>query len=108
MDVYALTRYGPCFILAVYALYKLTSPRQCQRTVAREIAVGEVVGQGRYGLVKRGAYQGQPVAVKVFFSMEEASWQREKQVYQTCRLQHPNVLGKTLGLVEEEGFVDNR
>ncbi|XP_043206539.1 bone morphogenetic protein receptor type-1B-like isoform X2 [Amphibalanus amphitrite] len=68
-------------------------PFLAQRTIAREIAVGEIVGQGRYGLVKRGAFQGQPVAVKVFFSLEEASWQREKDVYETCRLQHPNVLG---------------
>ena len=47
------------------------------------------------GWSREGAFQGQPVAVKVFFSLEEASWQREKDVYETCRLQHPNVLGKT-------------
>ncbi|XP_037085271.1 bone morphogenetic protein receptor type-1A-like [Pollicipes pollicipes] len=68
-------------------------PFLTQRTIAREIVVGETVGQGRYGLVKRGLYHGQPVAVKVFFTLEEASWQREKEVYETCRLQHPNVLG---------------
>jgi len=68
-------------------------PFLAQRTIAREIAVFETVGQGRYGLVKRGNYHGQSVAVKVFFTPEEASWQREKQVYEMCRLQHPNILG---------------
>lgn len=68
-------------------------PLLCQRTIAREVALCECVGRGRYGLVYSAVYQGTPVAVKMFFSLDETSWRREKFIYETCRLQHPNVLG---------------
>lgn len=35
------------------------------------------------------------MAVKVFFTTEEASWFRETEIYQTVLMRHENILGKT-------------
>ena len=37
--------------------------------------------QGRYGEVWRGIWQGENLAVKNFFSRDEASWKRETEIY---------------------------
>ena len=34
------------------------------------------------------------MAVKIFFTTEEASWFRETELYQTVLLRHDNILGK--------------
>jgi len=52
------------------------------------------VGKGRYGEVWMGKWRGEKVAVKVFFTTEEASWFRETEIYQTVLMRHENILGK--------------
>jgi len=68
-------------------------PLLIQRTIARQIVLGECVGKGRFGAVHRGTWHDQYVAVKIFATTEEASWFREAQIYQTTMLRHENVLG---------------
>ncbi|KAM9111454.1 bone morphogenetic protein receptor type-1B-like [Pangshura tecta] len=64
-----------------------------QRNIAREIEMVKQIGRGRYGEVWMGNWRGEKVAVKVFFTIEEASWLRETEVYQTVLLRHENILG---------------
>lgn len=52
------------------------------------------VGKGRYGEVWMGKWRGEKVAVKVFFTTEEASWFRETEIYQTVLMRHENILGE--------------
>ena len=68
-------------------------PFLIQRTVARTIKITELIGNGRYGQVYLGYYQGEPVAVKKFFSRDENSWCRETEIYNTLLLRHDNILG---------------
>lgn len=51
------------------------------------------IGKGRYGEVWRGVWHGENVAVKIFFSRDEASWARETEIYSTIMLRHENILG---------------
>lgn len=51
------------------------------------------IGKGRYGEVWLGRWRGEKVAVKVFFTREEASWFRETEIYQTVLMRHENILG---------------
>ncbi len=46
-----------------------------------QITLGECIGKGRYGEVWRGLWHGESVAVKIFFSRDEASWTRETEIY---------------------------
>ena len=50
-------------------------------------------GKGRYGEVWRGMWQGEGVAVKIFSSIDEKSWFRETEIYNTVMLRHENILG---------------
>ena len=68
-------------------------PFLIQRTVARTIKITEMIGNGRYGQVFLGYYQGEPVAVKKFASRDEKSWVRETEIYNTLLLRHDNILG---------------
>ena len=68
-------------------------PYLTQRSIAHDIELLEVVGRGFYGVVWRGEYKGEPVAVKIFSSMAERSWEREAEIYQTTMLRHKNILG---------------
>lgn len=43
-----------------------------------------------------GKWRGEKVAVKVFFTAEEASWFRETEIYQTVLMRHENILGKCI------------
>lgn len=52
------------------------------------------VGKGRYGEVWLARWRGEKVAVKVFFTTEEASWFRETEIYQTVLMRHENILGQ--------------
>ena len=67
---------------------------QVQRTIAKQIHLVKSVGKGRYGEVWKGKWRGENVAVKIFFTTEEASWFRETELYQTVLLRHDNILGK--------------
>ena len=54
--------------------------------MARQISLREVIGRGRFGEVQRGEWRGSDVAVKIFSSLDEKSWVREVEVYQTSML----------------------
>lgn len=69
-------------------------PMQVQRTIAKQIQMVRQVGKGRYGEVWMGKWRGEKVAVKVFFTTEEASWFRETEIYQTVLMRHENILGE--------------
>ncbi|KAG7155902.1 Activin receptor type-1-like [Homarus americanus] len=73
-------------------------PLLIQRTLAKQIWLSEVIGKGRYGEVWCGVWHGEKVAVKIFFSRDEASWARETEIYRqvfgnTVLLRHENILG---------------
>ncbi|XP_060530450.1 activin receptor type-1 [Cylas formicarius] len=68
-------------------------PLIVQRTLAKQISLMECIGKGRYGEVWRGVWHGENVAVKIFFSRDEASWNRETEIYSTVLLRHENILG---------------
>lgn len=68
-------------------------PLLVQRTVAKQIQMVESIGKGRYGEVWLARWRGERVAVKVFFTTEEASWFREIEIYQTVLMRHENILG---------------
>ena len=79
-------------------------PLLVQRSIARQINLSEVIGQGRFGEVRysmvsgnvtvivltqspfaqvwRGRWRGEDVAVKIFSTRDEKSWQRESDIYQ--------------------------
>ncbi|KAL0979823.1 hypothetical protein UPYG_G00190230 [Umbra pygmaea] len=68
-------------------------PLLVQRTIAKQIQMMKQIGKGRYGDVWMGKWRGERVAVKVFFTTEEASWFRETEIYQTVLVRHENILG---------------
>ncbi|KAM6987180.1 bone morphogenetic protein receptor, type IBb isoform 2-T2 [Aplochiton taeniatus] len=68
-------------------------PLLVQRTIAKQIQMVKQIGKGRYGEVWMGRWRGERVAVKVFFTTEEASWFRETEIYQTVLVRHENILG---------------
>lgn len=68
-------------------------PYLTQRSIAHDIELVEVVGRGYFGVVWRGEYKGEPVAVKIFSPVAEPSWHREAEIYQTTMLRHKNILG---------------
>ncbi|XP_072534492.1 bone morphogenetic protein receptor, type IAa isoform X2 [Salminus brasiliensis] len=68
-------------------------PLLVQRTIAKQIQTVRLIGKGRYGEVWLGRWRGEKVAVKVFFTREEASWFRETEIYQTVLMRHENILG---------------
>ena len=68
-------------------------PLLVQRTIAKQIQMVQSIGKGRYGEVYLAMWRGEKVAVKVFFTMEEASWFRETEIYQTVLMRHDNILG---------------
>lgn len=68
-------------------------PLLVQRTIAKQIQLVRSIGKGRYGEVWKGKWRGENVAVKIFFTTEEASWFRETELYQTVLLRHDNILG---------------
>ena len=55
-------------------------PQLLRRTIARQIRLGEIIGKGRYGEVYRGVRFDENVAVKIFSSRDEASWEREVDI----------------------------
>ncbi|GLH01866.1 Putative mitogen-activated protein kinase kinase kinase 7-like [Gryllus bimaculatus] len=93
------TYYASDDFLREYLEQSLTSgsgsglPLLIQRTLARQISLAECIGKGRYGEVWRGIWHGENVAVKIFFSRDEASWSRETEIYSTILLRHESILG---------------
>ncbi|EDW08141.2 bone morphogenetic protein receptor type-1B [Drosophila mojavensis] len=68
-------------------------PLLVQRTIAKQIQMVRLVGKGRYGEVWLAKWRDERVAVKTFFTTEEASWFRETEIYQTVLMRHENILG---------------
>lgn len=67
-------------------------PLLIQRTLAREIKLEACIGAGRYGEVWRGDYRCEKVAVKIFYSRDEASFQREVEIYSIILMKSENIL----------------
>lgn len=86
------------FSLLTHAFPTFAVP-QVQRTIAKQIQMVKQIGKGRYGEVWMGRWRGEKVAVKVFFTTEEASWFRETEIYQTVLMRHENILGESNVLV---------
>ena len=64
-----------------------------QQTIAKQIEVFHEIGRGRFGQVYFAKLRGiDKVAVKTFFTKDEASWKRESDIYQTVSLRHENIL----------------
>lgn len=72
-------------------------PVLTQRTLAKQVALVECLGSGGGnfgGEVWRGIWHGESVAVKIYFSRDEAAWARETEVYsQLLPSRHDNILG---------------
>lgn len=68
-------------------------PLLVQRTIAKQIQMIESIGKGKYGEVWLARWRDENVAVKIFFTSEEASWFRETEIYQTVLMRHENILG---------------
>jgi len=73
-------------------------PLLVQRTLAKQVALVECLGNGSSGgfggEVWRGVWHGESVAVKIYFSRDEAAWARETEVYsQLLPSRHDNILG---------------
>lgn len=64
-----------------------------KRTIAKQLVMGHSIGKGRYGEVWMAKWREEKVAVKVFFTTEEASWFRETDIYQTVLMRHSHILG---------------
>ncbi|XP_065187848.1 TGF-beta receptor type-1-like [Sycon ciliatum] len=64
-----------------------------QRTVSREITLISRIGNGRFGEVYRGEWRGNDVAVKIFKTMDEDSFFREVELFNTNMLRHENIVG---------------
>ncbi|XP_052588190.1 TGF-beta receptor type-1-like [Peromyscus californicus insignis] len=67
-------------------------PLLIQRTIARTVMLQESIDKGQFGELWLGKWWGE-VAMKIFSSMEEHSWFRETETYQTVMLHHENILG---------------
>ena len=68
-------------------------PLLVQRSVARQVTLLHTIGQGRFGQVWKGDWRGEFVAVKIFSTIDEKSWFREVEIFQTVMLRHENILG---------------
>ena len=68
-------------------------PRMVQVTIARQIVLKELIGTGRYGQVYVGDYRDDLVAVKIFSTVDEESFNREKEIYNIVSIRHDNILG---------------
>lgn len=93
---------GPCLVGSQGTLKDLIDqssgsgsglPLLVQRTIAKQLTLSQCVGKGRYGEVWLARWRGEKVAVKVFYTLEEASWFRETEIYQTVLMRHDNILG---------------
>uniref|UniRef100_T1IKD1 Serine/threonine-protein kinase receptor n=1 Tax=Strigamia maritima TaxID=126957 RepID=T1IKD1_STRMM len=80
-------------------------PLLVQRTIGKQIQMVKSIGKGRYGEVWLAKWRDEKVAVKVFITTEESSWQREIEIYQTVLLRHENILGYVAADIKGTGSV---
>lgn len=59
----------------------------------KQITLVNIIGKGRFGEVWRGEWRGENVAVKIFSSVDEKSWFREVEIFQTVG--QPTILSIT-------------
>ena len=64
-----------------------------ERTISREIILGNQISKGRFGEVYRGLWRGNDVAVKMFQTKDEESFFREIDLFNTNMLRHNNIVG---------------
>lgn len=64
-----------------------------RRTISREVELLHRIGNGRFGEVYGGEWRGRKVAVKIFRTVDESSFFREVELYNTLMLRHENILG---------------
>ena len=62
------------------------------RTLSREIELRTLIGKGRFGEVHSGVWQGEDVAVKIFYARDESSWLVETEIYYSTLLRHEHIL----------------
>ena len=79
-------------------------PILVQRTIAWQIILKDCIGRGRFGEVYMGEWRAEKVAVKIFLSRDEPSWQRETDIYKHNMLRHSNLL-RWIGS-DTKGFFD--
>lgn len=51
------------------------------------------MGRGRFTEVYLGDWNARKIVEKIFSTVEEERWFREKKIYETALLRHDNVLG---------------
>ncbi|XP_046916600.2 activin receptor type-1C [Dermatophagoides farinae] len=67
-------------------------PRMVQSTIAKQIDLKRMIGEGRFGRVYHGVRHCEHYAVKIFFSIHESSWRREVDIYQGIIMRHENIV----------------
>ncbi|OTF80474.1 Protein kinase-like protein, partial [Euroglyphus maynei] len=67
-------------------------PRMIQSTIAMQIEIKGMIGEGRFGRVYHGVRHCEHYAVKIFSSRYEASWKREVDIYQGTIMRHENIV----------------
>lgn len=74
-------------------------------TIGRQIEKTKQIGHGRYGEVWLARRFGDLVAVKQSYGPQKESWQRERDIYESCVMRHNNILcfigADTLGKCDE-------
>ena len=61
------------------------------------------VGNGRFGTVYKGLWNGEDVAMKKFHTTEEKSWKREVELYKSQSINHDNILRYIGGDMRDNG-----
>lgn len=62
-----------------------------QRTIVKEIAGAQPLGQGRFGDVWLAEFRGERVAVKVFLAATESVCLHEAYIYKSVMMRHENI-----------------
>nr|SCC77930.1 BMPR_SD [Suberites domuncula] len=63
-----------------------------ERTIADDICKESMIARGGYGEVWKCSRHGDPVAVKIFVKDSEESCERERKIYTSGLLRHPNIV----------------
>jgi len=73
------------------------------RRIALEVELTRVIGQGRFGRVNLGIWNGQEVACKIFDSKDEDSWKRETNAYDIKGITHKYILNRISSDMRDSG-----